>query len=177
MNTFLQTADSGSYVVSFEDENGVLLNRVRYSVVGDGNDSIRVNRNANLELKLNKVRYLPGSDVEISVKAPYAGFGLITIERDSIKTSQWFKSEGTSSVQKISLPSDIVGNTYITVLLARAWDSKEIYLPPLSYASVPVTIDEATYTTVPKLTVPTVVKPGEKIKVEYTIDEPGSLLV
>lgn len=173
----LETQTPGTFVVSFTNEDGVMVNRVRYTVVGEGNDSIRVNRNANLELALNKSAYAPQSEVELSIKAPYSGFGVISIEREKVLSSTWFKMDGTSSVQKVKLPTGIFGNAYVTVLLARSWDSKEIYLPPLSYASLPITIEASEYVAPPTIEVPSVVKPGQNIAVTYNSKENGAIVV
>lgn len=176
-NLELDTQNPGTFVMTLKDEAGVLLNQLRYAVVGEGNDAIKVNRNANLELTLNHPEYAPQSEVEIAIKAPYAGFGVISIEREKVLVSKWFKAEGTSSVQKIRLPAGIMGNAYVTVLLARSWESKEIYLPPLSYASLPLKIHDEEYLATPKLEIPAVVKPGGKIQVRYTSREEGAIIV
>ena len=85
-------------------ENGVELNRIDYSVAGTGNVTRSLERNAELQLTLNKKDYAPGEDIELSIRAPYVGAGLITIERDKVFAQQWFKTSTTASVQKIKLP-------------------------------------------------------------------------
>ncbi len=173
----LDTQTPGTYLLSVRDEAKVLLNQIRYTVMGEGNESIKINRNANLEIKLDRESYKPGETAELSIKAPYAGFGVITIERASVVSTQWFRMDGTSSVQTLSVPSSIVGNAYITVLLARAWESKEIYLPPLSFASVPLSISENEYLAPPKIEVPKLVRPGEQAIIRYSSEEAGSVIL
>ena len=64
-------------------------------VAGRGNVTRSLERNAELQLTLNKKDYVPGEEIEISIKAPYAGAGLITIERDKVFAHQWFKTDTT----------------------------------------------------------------------------------
>jgi len=61
---------------------GAELNRLSYSVAGQANVSRSLERNAELQIQLDKSVYLGGDTVEISIRAPYTGAGLITIERE-----------------------------------------------------------------------------------------------
>ena len=49
----------------------------------------------------------PGEELEVSIRAPFAGAGLITIERERVHAFKWFRSDGTSSVQRIRVPDDL----------------------------------------------------------------------
>ena len=98
-----------------------------YSVAGTGNVSRSLDRNAELQMTLNRRDYEPGDEIEISIRAPYAGAGLITIERDKVFTHKWFMAKDTASVQKITLPKDFEGNGYVSVQFARDLASNEIY--------------------------------------------------
>ena len=66
-----------------------------------------------------------------------AGAGLITIERERVFASQWFKSTTTSSVQRIKLPDDFEGNGYVSVQFVRDPSSDELFISPLSYGVAP----------------------------------------
>ncbi len=43
-----------------------------------------LDRNAELQLALDRKDYEPGQEIEVSIRAPYVGAGLITIERDKV---------------------------------------------------------------------------------------------
>ena len=49
------------------------------SVAGSGNASRSLERNAELQLKLDKASYAPGEEIELSLRAPYAGAGAVTV--------------------------------------------------------------------------------------------------
>src|SRR5207253_4839746 len=80
----LDTSEPGNYVLELRDDQNRRLSQLHYSVVGKGAVSHSLEKNAELEVKLSRAQYNSGDDIAISVTAPYAGSGLITIERDKI---------------------------------------------------------------------------------------------
>ena len=97
-----------------------------------GNVTRSLDRNAELQLTLDSKDYAPGDEIEISIRAPYVGAGLITIERDKVYAHAWFKADTTASVQKIRVPKDFEGNGYVNVQFVRDPSSDEIFMSPLS---------------------------------------------
>ncbi|MDX2171389.1 MAG: MG2 domain-containing protein, partial [Deltaproteobacteria bacterium] len=132
LKLILPTAQAGSFVYVLRDKAGTELNRIGFEVVGDGNVAGRVERNAELKVRLDKADYAPGDEIEMSIVAPYAGAGLITIERDRVYASAWFKSDGNATVQRIRLPEAVEGNAYIVVSFVRDLASRDIFVSPLS---------------------------------------------
>ena len=173
----LDTRKAGNYSYVLRDAEGLELNRVDYSVAGQGNVSRSLERNAELQLTLNKTDYVPGEDIEVSIRAPYVGAGLITIERDKVFTQQWFKTSTTASVQKIKLPKDFEGNGYVSVQFIRDPASDEIFMSPLSYGVVPFATSLAQRTQSLKLEVPELTKPGQALKVKLTAAQPTRAVV
>jgi uncharacterized protein YfaS (alpha-2-macroglobulin family) len=162
----------GNFAYVVRDAQGVELNRIEYAVAGRGNVTRSLERNAELQLTLNKKDYVPGEDIEISIKAPYAGAGLLTIERDKVFTHQWFKADTLASVQKIRLPKDFEGNGYVSVQFIRDPASDEIFMSPLSYGVVPFATSLASRTNKLALSVPEMVKPGQRLTMKLTAARP-----
>ena len=129
----LPTDEPGTFLVELRDEQNRRLSKTGFCVVGRGAASRSLEKNAELEVKLSRAEYNSGDDIAISVTAPYAGSGLITIERDRVYSYHWFQTNTASSVQHITVPADFEGSGYINVSFVRALDSKEIYVSPLSY--------------------------------------------
>ncbi|MBT9458110.1 MAG: alpha-2-macroglobulin [Burkholderiaceae bacterium] len=173
----LDTAKAGNYSYVLRDASGTELNRIDYSVAGAGNVTRSLERNAELQLTLSKKDYAPGEDIEISIRAPYVGAGLITIERDKIYAQQWFKTTTTASVQKIKLPKDFEGNGYVNVQFVRDPASDEIFMSPLSYGVVPFATSLAQRTNNLKLTVPELTKPGQVLKIKLAAEKPTRAVV
>jgi alpha-2-macroglobulin len=161
----------GNFAYVVRNADGLELNRVEYSVAGQGNVTRSLERNAELQLTLNRKDYAPGDEIEISIQAPYIGAGLITIERDKVYAQQWFKSTTLASVQKIRVPKDFEGNGYVSVQFIRDPASDEIFMSPLSYGIVPFATSLGQRTQVLKLTTPELVKPGQQVKFKLASGE------
>ena len=173
----LNTATPGNFAIELRDNNGLTLNRVDYSVAGAANLSRSLERNAELQIKLNKKDYQAGDDIELSIQAPYVGAGLITIERDKVYAHAWFKTDKTASVQHITLPKDFEGNGYVSVQFVRDPSSDEIYTSPLSYGTVPFATGLGKRTAKVKLTATELAKPGDTVKMKLSSDRPARAFV
>ncbi len=173
----LPTDAPGTFIVSIRDEHDLELARVRYSVQGEANLTRDVERSAELELVLDKKDYNTGDPISVAIKAPYAGSGLITIERDHVYAHRWFKTTTTSTVQNITLPAGIEGNGYINVVFLRASDSPEIFMSPLSYGVAGFSVSQKARQVQVKLETPDLVKPGDTLKVKYSADRPTKMVV
>ncbi|MEP7296284.1 MAG: alpha-2-macroglobulin [Burkholderiales bacterium] len=173
----LDTGKAGNYSYVLRDAAGVELNRIDYSVAGQGNVTRSLERNAELQITLSKKDYQPGEDIELSIRAPYLGAGLITIERDKVFAQTWFKTTTTASVQKIKLPKDFEGNGYVNVQFIRDPGSDEIFMSPLSYGVAPFATSLAQRTNTLKLGTPELTKPGEALKIKLTSEKPTRAVV
>src|SRR5437763_4943532 len=171
------TEEPGDYVVELRDKDDRKVSRVRFSVVGHGIVKRALDKNSELQVKLSKPQYNTGEEVEISITAPYAGSGLITIERDKVYAQVWFKTDAASSVQKIKVPDGFEGSGYINVALIRALDSKEIFTSPLSYGVVPFTANIQKRRLKVELDTPAIAKPGEPLHIKYKTDRPAKIAV
>lgn len=173
----LDTRKAGSFSYVVRDAAGLELNRIDYQVAGQGNVTRSLERNAELQLALNKADYLPGEEIEVSIRAPYVGAGLITIERDKVYAQAWFKTTTTASVQKIKLPADFEGNGYVSVHFVRDPGSDEIFMSPLSHGVVPFATNLGAHTNALKLDVPEVTRPGQPLRIRLTAAQPTRAVV
>ncbi|MBB5020041.1 hypothetical protein HNQ59_003349 [Chitinivorax tropicus] len=173
----LPTGEPGDYMLVLRSATGDVLNRIEYSVVGEANVSRSLDRNAELQLKLNKTEFEAGETIDISIRAPYVGSGLITIERDKVYHHVWFKTTTTSSVQQITLPKDFEGNGYINVQFVRDPGSEEIFMSPLSYGVAPFAVSLKRRTEAVRVDAPSLVKPGQNLKMKVKTAEPARVVV
>jgi uncharacterized protein YfaS (alpha-2-macroglobulin family) len=173
----LPTEEPGDYVVELRDDGDRRISRVRFSVVGRGIVKRALDKNSELQVKLARTQYNTGEEVEISITAPYAGSGLITIERDKVYAQHWFKTDAASSVQRIKVPDGFEGSGYINVALIRALDSKEIFTSPLSYGVVPFMANIEKRRLKVELDTPKTAKPGEPLHIKYKTDRPSKIAV
>jgi uncharacterized protein YfaS (alpha-2-macroglobulin family) len=173
----LPTDKPGSFALVVKNAKGDELNRVEYSVAGEANLTRSLERNAELQLALDKHDYAPGDDIEIAIRAPYAGNGLITIERDKVYAHQWFKAATSGSVQKITVPKDFEGNGYVNVQFVRDPSSDEIFMSPLSYGVVPFSVNRDARRDVTKIDVPSLVKPGGTLHMKVDVAQSARIAV
>ncbi|MGF6111282.1 alpha-2-macroglobulin family protein [Pseudomonas frederiksbergensis] len=173
----LNTTTPGDYTLQLKDPNGNVINAIDYSVAGRANTSRSLERNAELQLRLDKRSYATGDEIAISIRAPYTGAGLITIERDKVYTQQWFKADSTNSVQHIRVPAGIEGNAYINVQFVRDIGSSEVYMSPLSYGVVPFSINLDARRMALKVEGPAKIEPGQVLDIKVTADRPSRAVV
>ncbi|WP_413291106.1 alpha-2-macroglobulin family protein [Bdellovibrio sp. HCB337] len=162
------TSVAGEFTLVVKNSGGTEINRMDYSVMAEGNLARSLDKNAELQVALSKADYNPGEEIELQVKAPYTGAGLITIERDRVYAAKWFKTNTTTSIMRIKIPEGLEGNAYVNVTFLRSLDSKEIFTSPLSYSVSPFAISLDSHRTKLSLEAPSLVKPGQKLKVKYS---------
>jgi uncharacterized protein YfaS (alpha-2-macroglobulin family) len=62
-------------------------------------------KDAKLELQLDKEDYRPGETIEVFIKGPYQGSGLITIEKGpGLRPKSGLEADGVSSVPNYPNP-------------------------------------------------------------------------
>ncbi len=165
-NFALPTQEPGDFVLVLRDAAGAELNKLSYSVAGEANLSKSLDRDAELQVQLDKPSYAGGETIEVSIRAPYVGAGLITVERDRVFEHRWFKTSTTSSVQRIQLPKDFEGNGYVSVQFVRDASSDEIFLSPLSYGVAAFGASLAARKQPLALNVPREIKPGATLTMQ-----------
>ncbi|TPW19935.1 MAG: alpha-2-macroglobulin domain protein, partial [Elusimicrobia bacterium] len=173
----LPTERPGDFVFSVRDAAGLELARVPFAVTGAANLTRQLEKDAELEVRLDKADYSPGEEVEVSLKAPYAGAGLITVERDRVYAARWFKAGATASVQRIRVPEGLEGNAYVHVAFVRAPDSPEVYMSPLSYGVAPFSLSRARRDSGLSLEAASLARPGEPLRIRYSSKRPARAVV
>lgn len=171
----LATDTPGDFELEIQDADGRVLNRQAWTVVGEANLSRSLERDAELQLSLDRPAYAPGEEIEVAIRAPYAGAGLITIERDRVYAHRWFKVDTTSTVQRIRVPEGLEGNAYVGVSFLRDPESEAIHLSPLSWGLAPFAIDRGARQLALGLEAPARARPGQPLALRVT--SPGKARV
>ena len=177
LNYDLDTQRPGDFALELYDTEQQRLSRLEYTVAGFANLTGKIDKNAELQLKLNKQDYRPGETIELSLKAPYVGAGLITIESNKVHAFKWFKTDQESTVQQIELPTDIEGTGYINVSFVRDVSSNEIFTSPLSYAVKPFSIDTSKRRVDITLEADDLVRPGKAMDIKFSTSRPSKIAV
>lgn len=167
----------GDFIAELLDETDQVVARRHYSVAGARNVAGNLEKNSELQLKLDRTDYRAGDTIEMQINAPYTGMGLITIERNRVLAQQWFRTDSQRTVQHIRVPEGIEGNAYVNVTFVRALDSDEIFTSPMSVAVQSFNVDRSKREIAIKLQAPEKVQPGETLKVSVSTSRPGQLLL
>lgn len=163
-----------SYLVA--DGAGQVYARIDYTIAGAANLSRSMEKNAELQVVLDRQDYAPGDTIRMQVQAPYTGTGLITIERDKVYAWRWFRTTTTtSSMQEIQVPQGLEGNGYVSVSFVRDPASEEVYASPLSVGVRPFSIALDARRNAVALRAAEVVKPGEELAISYRTDRPARM--
>ncbi|EUK17913.1 alpha-2-macroglobulin family protein [Commensalibacter papalotli (ex Servin-Garciduenas et al. 2014)] len=172
----INTNKAGDYKAVVLDKDNNELNTINFSIIGAGNLSRSLERNAELNISLNKKTYKPGEEIEVAIRAPYIGSGLITIEKDKVYAHTWFHTDTTSSIQHITVPPELDGNGYINVQFVRDPSSDEIFMSPLSYGVVPFSINLEQHQNALTITAPEITK-DRKITFTVTSERPTRVIL
>ncbi|OHD17165.1 MAG: hypothetical protein A2087_00175 [Spirochaetes bacterium GWD1_61_31] len=173
----LPTDRAGEFELVVSGPDGLVYNRVTFSVAGDTNIERSLNQAAELQLTADRTDVQPGGTIRLMIKAPYAGAGLITVERDKVYSHQWFRSDGQTSVQTVAIPADLEANGYITVTFIRDRASAEIFMPPMCYGTIGFSVSKDSRTNAVTLVVPAEAKPGTDLPISYSSRLPGRIVV
>ena len=171
----LDTTTPGNYSYLVTDGAGQVYARVDYTVAGAANLSRSMEKNAELQIVLDRHDYSAGDTISMQIQAPYTGTGLITIERDHVYAWQWFRATTTSSVQTIKVPAGLEGNGYVSVSFVRDPASDEIYTAPLSYGVQPFSIALDARRNSVTLHAAALVKPGADLAITYRSAKPARI--
>jgi uncharacterized protein YfaS (alpha-2-macroglobulin family) len=173
----LATDRPGDFAFVIRDAKDQDLQRMDFSVTGYGNLSREVERNAELQIALKRTDVSPGDDLEMQIKAPYVGAGLITIERDHVFAWKWFKTTTTATIEHIRVPEELEGGGYVSVAFIRDPASEDVFMSPLSHGIVPFSISRARRQVKVQVDTPELARPGEPFHMKIKTDKPAKVVV
>ena len=173
----VDTSKVGLFTWQVINESDDVICEFSYRVVGKGQQDRSLEREAELSLTVSQSQVQAGSEVEVSIVAPYAGAGLITLEREKVLHAQWFVADTNATVQRVKIPPDMEGTVYCNVSFVRSLDSPDILMTPLSYATHPLKILPENRKIQVELSVPHEVRPGTEMKINYRSDKASRVIL
>jgi uncharacterized protein YfaS (alpha-2-macroglobulin family) len=173
----LPVARAGRFRYEWREAGGKVLCAFAFNVVGPGEPDRNLERDTELELTLPDKEWRGGEMLEVSLRAPYTGAGLITIERERVLAWRWFKADSASSVQRIPVPEGLEGGAYVHVAFVRGLDSPEIFTSPLSVGVAPFSVAPDRRKIVVELDTPDRARPGEPLQIGFRTPRPARVAV
>jgi uncharacterized repeat protein (TIGR01451 family) len=173
----IPTDKAGDFRMEIIDAQSAVRCAVSFTVVGKGDDNAAVDREAELRMQLSKSDVQPGGEIEVHLSAPYAGAGLVTLERDQVIVAQWFKTATKESTLTLKIPDTAEGTYYINAAFVRSTSAPEVFHSPLSYAAAPVRVLAPKKKLAYQLDVPREVRPGTEARFGITSSQPTRLVI
>ena len=173
----LPTTTAGRFRYEWRDAAGTVLCLLPFTIVGPGEPGRNLERDSELEVTLPDKEFHAGGELEVALRAPYAGGGLITIERERVLSWHWFKTDSASSVQRVKIPADLEGTAYVNVACVRGLDSPEIFTNPLSVGVAPFRVTAEKRKLGITLDAPERIRPGEPLKIGFRCDRPSRVVI
>ncbi len=167
----------GRFRYEFRNAAGQTLCAIPFFVAGKGDAAKDLERSGELGIKFADKQWLPGEELEFSLTTPFAGAGLITVERDTVLEELWFKCDSKSSVQKIRLPDNFEGGAYLHVVMARSLDSPDVFLNPLASGIMPIPAARGNREMAVTINAPDRVRPGQRLAIGYTAPKEGHIVI
>ncbi len=173
----LPTGKPGEYRFELRDGEDHVVCATPFTVVGKGDSGRSLERDAELEMKLARNTLNSGEALEFSLRAPFTGAGVATVEREKVLAWSWVKQNTPSATHSITVPQGFEGTGYVNVSFVRSLDSPEIFTSPLSYAVQPFTADADKRRMLVEVDAPARVKPGTTMTIGFKSAKPGRIVV
>ena len=169
----LGSFDVGTYRYQLYTKDSVKVLEFDFTVVGEQSILGRSNRTSEVAITLPKKDFKNGEPIDISIRAPYAGSGFITIEKDRVYAHQHFSCDSANCIKSIVMPNDLEGNGYLTVSFVRAMDSEDIFTNPFSVATEAISVNRERRTLPLTISAPSISKPGAPLLVQVSSARPA----
>jgi len=167
----------GNFRYEFRNAAGQTLHSIPFFVAGKGDAARNLERSGELGIAFEDKEWLPGEELEFSLTTPFTGAGLITIERDTVLARKWFQCDAKSSVHTIELPEGIGGGAYLSVVMARALDSPDVFLNPLASGVMPIPAARGEREMAVTLETVGRVRPGQRLAIGYEAPKEGVAVI
>lgn len=155
----------GSYRVVLTDPVTRASAEVEVFVAGWGSSPWAIKNPSRLELALDKAEYAPGDTARVSVKAPFSGKLLLTVERDRVLDVQVHTLDGNTATIDVPISGDYRPNSYITATLVRKVGDLEPGSAGRAFGAVVLPVDRTANRLTPGIEAPKEIRPGSELAI------------
>lgn len=173
----LFTDQPGDYILTVKSE-GRRVCDIAYSVIGDNpRPPDQAPASAKMRAKSDRLEYRGGDVATVALSLPYAGTGLITLERDGVEAFARFSAEAGDTVKTLKIPDDFEGKGYIVTHFVRSIDSPAAYMNPRVCSVIPIMVNAKKRDMGLRLNVPESIEPGETLKIGVKSAKKGKTII
>ena len=144
----LTPSDYGEYRVRIEDITSTATAELRFYVSGWGRTPVSMEHPTRLDLTLDKPHYRPEQTAKLSIKAPFPGTLLLTVEREKVLSHRTIVMKNNTATVSIPVRYAYRPNVYLSATLTRfiptevAASGEQSPLPARAFGVIPLKIDE-----------------------------------
>ncbi|MDE0465565.1 MAG: alpha-2-macroglobulin [Candidatus Poribacteria bacterium] len=144
----LTPSDYGEYRVRIEDIASTAAAELKFYVSGWGRTPVSMEHPTRLDLTLDKPAYRPEQTAKLSIKAPFPGTLLLTVERGKVLSHRTIVMKNNTATLSIPVRYAYRPNVYLSATLTRsipteaAASGEQSPLPARAFGVIPLKIDE-----------------------------------
>ncbi len=144
----LTPSDYGEYRVRIEDIASTATAELKFYVSGWGRTPVSMEHPTRLDLTLDKPAYRPEQTAKLSIKAPFPGTLLLTVEREKVLSHRTVVMKNNTATLSIPVRYAYRPNVYLSATLTRsipteaAVNGEQSPLPARAFGVIPLKIDE-----------------------------------
>ena len=144
----LTPSDYGEYRVRIEDIASTATAELKFYVSGWGRTPVSMEHPTRLDLTLDKPAYRPEQTAKLSIKAPFPGTLLLTVEREKVLSHRTVVMKNNTATLSIPVRYAYRPNVYLSATLIRsiptetAASGEQSPLPARAFGVIPLKIDE-----------------------------------
>ena len=160
----------GVHLVEIEDLKSKAKTSMQFYVSEWGGVPWSIENADKLDMSLDKPSYLPGEKAKLTIKPPFQGKVLLTIERDKVLSYQTITLKNTTETLTIPVEELYSPNVYLSAILIRSTTTLKKDTPARAYGIVPLKINaEQNYLNV-AIHAPEQVRPNSDINIKVKVN-------
>lgn len=162
--------DYGEYRINIEDLASRAKTELKLETYGWGSVPVSMENPTLLEMSLNKQAYRPGETAKLSIKAPFAGKLLLTIEREKILSYRIVNLTGNTASLNIPVVASYRPNIFLSGTLIRSTKSLAEHSPARAFGVIPLKIDAESNRFSVVLDAPEEIRPNTELAVKFRVN-------
>ena len=160
----------GVHLVEFEDLKSKAKTSMQFYVSEWGGVPCSIENADKLDMSLDKPSYLPGEKAKLTIKPPFQGKVLLTIERDKVLSYQTIILKNTTETLTIPVEELYSPNVYLSAILIKSTTTLKKDSPARAYGILPLKINSEQNHLNVAINVPEQVRPNSDINIKVKVN-------
>lgn len=159
----------GIHLVEIEDVNSGMKTAMRFYVSEWGGVPWSIDNADRLEMTLDKSSYRPGEKAKLTIKPPFPGKILLTIEREKVLSFHTYIVNENSLTLTIPVQKTYSPNVYLSVILIRSTTSLDSNTQARAFGIVPLIFDAELHQLNVEIDAPEQIRPNSNVDIKLRV--------